>query len=222
VSALAVRQLCRRLAVVGVVVVLLYVGFAAVASILPDVEHAAGSDWWPSFLPGWPVTFLLALAAVFVVADAVLWVASSSSSRSERDRLQALASGWRQRADAKMAAAKGDQDLSLASFRAQSLPGGARLGWGTPARTYDRVLVLRSRTHYALSPQTGSDQAVAYEGEENGFVDQGLSPDTVYFYTGFAEARGAGQWSPPAWASVTTPPAGLGGVSLRRIWTLRG
>jgi hypothetical protein len=221
-STLAVREVCRRLAVVCVIAALAYLVFAGVATIFPDVDHAAGSSWWPAFLPGWPITFALVLAAVFVACDLVLWALSRAAARAERDRLQALASGWRQRVDAKMAAATGDQELSLASFRAQAMPGGARLAWGAPARTYDRVLVLRSRAQYALSPQAGSGQAPAYEGEETGFVDQGLAPDTVYFYTAFAEARGAGQWSPPAWASVTTPPAGFGDLSLRRIWTLRG
>ena len=121
-----------------------------------------------------------------------------------------------------MAAAKGDPDLRLTAFRAQPVPGGARLAWTAPAGTYDRVLVLRSREAFALSPQTAKHQSVAYEGEETGFVDQGLAGERVYFYTAFAEARGAGQWSPPAWASVTTPARRLRDVSLRDLWTLRG
>jgi hypothetical protein len=81
--------------------------------------------------------------------------------------------------------------------------------------------VLRSREAFALTTIAGAHQAVAYEGEESGFVDQALEPGRVYFYTAFAEARGAGEWSPPAWAWVTTPPERLQDVALHRLWTLR-
>jgi hypothetical protein len=186
------------------------------------VKQVEGARFWPAFLPDWPVSFLLLLAAALLVCDVLLWAVARSASRGERERLETLASGWRLRADAKSAAAQGDQSLSLSSFRAQPLAGGARLAWTAPARTYDRVLVFRSREGFALAPKAAAGQAVAYEGEESGFVDQGLAPDRVYFYTAFAEARGAGQWSPPAWASVTTPPERLRDVALHRVWTLRG
>jgi len=90
--------------------------------------------------------------------------------------------------------------------------------------------VLRSRRSFALAPGVAVGQAVAYEGVESSFTDAGLDPDRVYLYTAFAEARGAAEWSapdvrrwsPPAWASVTTPPARLRDVTLRHIWTLDG
>jgi hypothetical protein len=182
-SGAAVRQACRRLAIVSLGALVLYVSFAAVASVFPAVEQVEGARFWPAFLPDWPNTFLLLLAATLAVCDV----------------------------------------LSLSSFRAQPLPGGARLAWSAPARTYDRVLVLRSREGFALSPKAALGQAGAYEGVEGGFVDEGLAHDRVYFYTAFAEARGEGQWSPPAWASVTTPPGSLRDVlTPRRLWTLRG
>jgi len=220
-SGLAVRQACRRLAIACLGALVVYFTFAAVASIFPDVEQLEGAWFWPAFLPDWPIAFFLALAATFFACDVLLWALSRSTARSERERLQALASGWPFHADAKMAAAHGDQELSLTAFRAHPLRGGARLAWTAPARTYDRVLVLRSREAFALSPQTAKSQAVAYEGEETEFVDEGLAPNRVYFYTAFAEARGAGQWSPPSWASVTTPPERLRDVALHRLWTLR-
>lgn len=219
-SGLAVRRLCRRLVVLCLGVLLVYVAFAALASVFPDVEQQEGARFWPAFLPDWPVTLLLSLAAIFVVADVLLWGVAASAARSERRRLQALA--WPSRADAKMAIAKGVQDLKLTAFRAEPVPGGARLTWTAPAGTYDRVLVLRSRESFALSPQTAKHQSVAYEGEETGFIDQGLIGERVYFYTAFAEARGAGQWSPPVWASATTPKRRLRDVPLRDLWMLRG
>lgn len=222
-SGVAVRQACRRLTIVSLVALVLYVGFAAIASVFPDVEQVEGARFWPAFLPDWPIAFLLLLAAALAVCDAGLWALARSGARHERERLEALAAGWRQRTDAKMAAAGGDQGLSLSSFRAQPLPGGARLTWTAPARTYDRVLVLRSREGFALSPRAAVGQAGAYEGVEAGFVDEGLAPDRVYFYTAFAEARGEGQWSPPVWSSITTPPPSLRDVlTPRRLWTLRG
>lgn len=220
-SGVAVRQACRRLAVTCMGALIVYVTFAAVASIFPAVEQLEGARFWPAFLPDWPIAFFLLLATTFVVCDALLWGLSRSAAGRERERLQALASDWPFRADAKMAAAKGDPELSLTAFRAHPLPGGARLAWTAPASTYDRVLVLRSRESFTLSPETAKSQAVSYEGEESGFDDRGLAPDCVYFYTAFAEARGAGQWSPPAWASVTTPPERLRDVALHRLWTLR-
>ena len=222
-SGVAVRQACRRLAIVSLGALFLYVGFAAVASVFPAVEQVEGARFWPAFLSNWPNTFLLLLAATLAVCDVLLWALTRSASRRERERLETVAAGWRQRAEAKMAAAAGDQGLSLSSFRALPLPGGARLAWSAPARTYDRVLVLRSRERFALSPKAALGQAVAYEGVEGGFVDEGLTCDRVYFYTAVAEARGEGQWSPPAWASVTTPPGSLRDVlTPRRLWTLRG
>lgn len=221
-SGLAVRRLCRRLVVLCLGGLLIYVAFAALVSVFPDVEQQAGARFWPAFLPDWPVTLLLSLAAIFVIADVLLWGVAASAARSERRRLQALASAWPSRADAKMAAAKGDPELRLTAFRAQPVPGGTRLTWTAPAGTYDRILVLRSRESFALSPETAKHQSVAYEGEETGFVDQGLAAARLYFYTAFAEARGAGQWSPPAWASATMPARRLRDVSLRELWTLRG
>jgi len=222
-SGVAVRQACRRLAIVSLGALVLYVGFAAVASAFPDVEQVDGARFWPAFLPGWPTTFLLLLAATLTVCDVLLWALGRSASRRDRERLESVAAGWPQRSEAKTAAAAGDQGLSLSSFRARPLPGGARVAWSAPARTYDRVLVLRSREGFALSPDAARGQAGAYEGVETGFVDEGLACDRVYFYTAFAEARGEGQWSPPAWASVTTPPESLRDVlTPRRLWTLRG
>jgi len=104
-SGVAVRQACRRLAIVSLGALFLYVGFAAVASALPDVEQVEGARFWPSFLPDWPNTFLLLLAATLAVCDALLWALARSASRRERERLEAVAAGWRQRAEAKMAAA---------------------------------------------------------------------------------------------------------------------
>jgi len=224
----AVRQLCRRLAIVLLGAIVLYIVFAAVASIFPDVEQVEGARFWPAFLPEWPIDLFLALAAILLVGDLLLWIVARSSSHAERARLQTLASDWPFRPEAKAAAAAGDQDLRLTSFRARPLPGGAQVSWGAPAGTYDRVLVLRSRSSFALAPGVSVHQSVAYEGVESGFVDQGLDPDRVYLYTAFAEARGAGEWSapdvrgwsPPAWTSVTTPPERPSTV-LRRIWTLK-
>jgi hypothetical protein len=220
-SGVAVRQACRRLAILCLGAILLYIAVAAVASIFPAVEQVEGARFWPVFLPDWPIAMFLVLTGAFFVCDVLLWALSRASARREREGLQALASGWRQRADAKMAEASGDQDLRLGAFRAQVQAGGATLRWTAPASTYDRVLVLRSRETFALAAVTAKGQAVAYEGEETGFVDQGLEPGRVYFYTAFAEARGAGQWSPPAWAWVTTPPERLRDVALHRLWTLR-
>jgi hypothetical protein len=218
---IAVRQLCRRLAIVCLVVLVLYVGFAAIASIFPAVDQVEGARFWPAFLPDWPVSLLVILAAVFIVCDALLWAVSTSARGRERERLQTLAADWSLRADAKMAAAKGDPGLRLTSFRAESLYGAARLAWSMPATTFDRILVLRSTESFALSPHMAGHQAVAYEGDDTGFLDEGLAPNCVYFYTGFAEARGAGEWSPPAWAATTTKPRRLRDISLRSIWTIR-
>lgn len=229
-SSRAVRQLCRRLAIVCLGATVLYIVFAAVASIFPDVEHVEGARFWPTFLPEWPVDLFLALAAVLLVGDALLWLVARSAARAERGRVQKLASDWRFRPEAKAAAAEGDPALSLTSFRARPLPGGAQVSWVAPARTFDRVLVLRSRSSFALAPGVSVGQSVAYEGVESGFTDQGLDPDRVYLYTAFAEARGGAEWSapdvrgwsPPAWTSVTTPPARLRDAALRHVWTLDG
>lgn len=220
-SGVVVRQACRRLAILCLVGVLAYIAFAAVVSLLPDVEKAPGARFWPAFLPDWPIAAFIALATLLVVCDAALWTVSVSAARRERERLEALASDWPFRADAKAALAGGGQELRLGDFRAQPYPGGARLSWTAPAGTYDRILVLRSRKVFALSVGVAAGQSVAYEGEESGFVDHGLEPDRVYFYTAFAEARGAGQWSPPSWAAVTTPPERFRDVALHRLWTLR-
>jgi len=219
----AVRQACRRLAIVCLGAVVLYTAVAAVASVFPDGGQVEGARFWPAFLPEWPIDFLLVLAAILIVCDVLLWMVARSATRGERERLQALVSDWPFRADAKMAAAKGDQGLCLTAFRARPLPSGARLAWTAPAGTFDRVLVLRSRRSFALAPGVAAGQAVAYEGVETGFVDEDLAPDSVYLYTAFAEARGAGEWSPPAWTSVTTPEERLKDVvKPRRLWTLRG
>lgn len=224
----AARQLCRRLAIFCLGATAFYIAVAAVASIFPDVEQKEGARFWPAFMPDWPIDLLLALAAVLLVGDALLWLVARSSARAERTRLQKLASDWPFRPEAKAAAAGGDQALRLTSFRARPLPGGAQVSWVAPAGTYDRVLVLRSRGGFALAPGISVGQAVAYEGVESSFVDQGLDPDRVYLYTAFAEARAAGEWSapdvrgwsPPAWTSVMTPPARLRDGVLRHIWTL--
>jgi hypothetical protein len=226
----AARQLCRRLAIVCLGATLLYIAVAAVASIFPDVEQVEGARFWPAFLPDWPVDLLLALAAILLVGDALLWLVARSAARNERARLQKLASDWHLRSEAKAAAAGGDQALRLTAFRARPLPGGAQVSWAAPAGTYDRVLVLRSPRSFALAPGVAVGQAVAYEGVDSDFQDQGLDPDRVYLYTAFAEARGGAEWSapdvrrwsPPAWTSVTTPPARLRDVTLRHIWTLDG
>jgi hypothetical protein len=222
VSTVAVRQFCRRLAIVSLAALVIYVTFAAVASIFPDVQQLEGAWFWPAFLPDWPVALLVALAVALAVCDVVLWLASLSATRSERERLQGLASDWPFRADAKLALAKGDPDLTVTDFRGHPLPGGAQLAWAAPASTFDRILVLRSREAFALSPRLARHQSVAYEGVEAGFSDEGLTPGRVYFYTAFAEARGAGEWSPPAWTSVTTPEQRLRDAALRDLWTLRG
>ena len=229
-SGRAARQICRRLAIVCLGATLLYILFAAVASIFPDVEQVEGARFWPDFLPDWPIDLLLALAAVLLVGDALLWLVARSATRAERTRLQKLTSDWLFRPEAKAALAGGDQALCLTSFRARPLPGGAQLSWAAPVGTYDRTLVLRSRGSFALAPGISVGQSVAYEGVESSFVDQGLDPNRVYLYTAFAEARGAPEWSapdvrgwsPPAWASVTTPPARLRDVRLHHIWTLDG
>lgn len=220
-SVVAVRQSCRRVAIVCIGATVAYMAVAALASALPDVERAPGARFWPAFLPDWPIALLVAVAALLVLCDTALWALSVSAARRERERLQRLASDWPHRAEARAAVAGGDQALRLESFHARALAGAAHLTWTAPAGTYDRILVLRSVEGFALAPGAARGQVVAYEGDESGFVDHGLEPDRVYFYTAFAEARGAGRWSPPAWAAVTTPPERLRDVALGRLWTLR-
>lgn len=220
-TVVAARQACRRLAIVCLAATVLYIAAAAVVSIFPDVERVEGARFWPAVLPDWPVTLALALAGVFVAADALAWSLSRVAAGRERERLKARAADWRRRADAGVAMSGGAQELRLREFRAEARAGGVALHWAAPAGTFDRILILRSRVGFALAPAVGGHQAVAYEGEDSSFVDHALEPDRVYFYTAFALGRGQGESSPPAWSSVTTRPEPLG-AALRRVWTLHG
>jgi hypothetical protein len=60
-SGVAVRQACRRLAILCLGAILLYIAVAAVASIFPAVEQVEGARFWPVFLPDWPIAMFLVL-----------------------------------------------------------------------------------------------------------------------------------------------------------------
>ena len=222
-SGVAVRQACRRLTIVSLVALVLYVGFAAIASVFPDVEQVEGARFWPAFLPDWPIAFLLLLAAALAVCDAVLWALArsaratnaSDSRRWRRDGGSGRTPRWPPPAATRRSACRRSAPSRCPAVRVSRGPRRRAPTTGSSSCARERGSPCRPGRPWVRPSRT--------KGWRPGFVDEGLAPDRVYFYTAFAEARGEGQWSPPAWSSITTPPPSLRDVlTPRRLWTLRG
>ena len=209
---------------------LLYVAFAALASIFPDVEQVEGARFWPAFLPDWPIDLLLALAAVLLVGDALLWLVARSAARASAAPAEALASDWPFRADAKMAAAEGrpGPQADVVPRPAAARRRAPRRGPHRRAPTTASSCCARARQLRPVARHLGQAPVRRLRGRRDGLRRPGSRPPSACTSTRRSPRRaapGSGRrptsgWSPPAWASVTTPPARLRDVSLRHLWTL--
>lgn len=76
--------------------------------------------------------------------------------------------------------------------------GQVTVSWGNPMdRDFTRTLVLRSHTGFATDPTQTVDQASVFEGAGTSFVDLGVIPRTLAYYTAFTQDR-VGNTSRPA------------------------
>jgi hypothetical protein len=215
----------RVIAKLGVVIVALvaatvvYGVVGVVWGTLPGVERVPDqSIGWPLILPAWPVVALFAAALVVTVLQAPLIVVSRSRRRKLAQRLGAEADEWLRGGSARAVAGSGLALTKVTGLRAHARgPRDVELSWNPPLDEVDEVVVLRSTTAFATSPDAQDGQVVAYSGDEAAYADTGLEDDCVYHYTAFARSRN-GRWSAPAWAWVTTPASPL---HVKMLGTLR-
>ncbi|RJQ52688.1 MAG: hypothetical protein C4521_09695, partial [Actinobacteria bacterium] len=85
--------------------------------------------------------------------------------------------------------------------------GAIALGWASASGDVTASRVFRSTEAFASSPEGGTNQVAAYEGNRSSYVDSGLVNGSVYYYTVFA-CDGAGNWSMPA-TILALPEKGL-------------
>ena len=182
-------------------VVILAYGALGIVLTVTDAPHAG---IWQETVPIW---LLIGTLAVIVV-HTVLVVAYRRQKRDRAARLEREAEDWPQTGAAQAARVGAVPLLEVSAFRAHAR--GAHtveLTWNPPMDEVDEVLVLRSMSAFATSPEATGDQIVLYLGDETRSVDVELEDQRMYYYAAFARAGGV--WSAPVWAHALTPPLPL-------------
>jgi len=206
-------RLVARLGSVIVALVVVGVTYGVVGVVLgalPGIERVPDqSIGWPLFLPAWPVVALFVLALVVTAVQAPLILVGRSRRQKRAQRVGAEADEWLRGAVARAVGRSGLALISVTGLRAHARgPQDVELSWNPPLDEVDEMVVLRSATAFATSPDAQDGQVTAYSGEETFYADTGLDDGRVYHYTAFARDRD-GRWSAPAWAWAATPAAPL-------------
>ena len=206
----------RTIRALGIVIVALVVALVAwgvvgvVVGALPGVERVPDqSIGWPLWMPAWPLPALFFAALLVVVVQAPLILVSRSRHRHAAEARGTAAARWLDGATTGTGASSGLTLLAVTGLRAHARgPREIELTWNPPLEEVHTVVVLRSATAFATSPDARDGQTTAYSGDESSFMDTGLADDCVYQYTAFGRSRD-GAWSMPAWAWTTTPSSPL-------------
>lgn len=169
----------------------------------------------------WP--FIVLIPATLAVTGVYTALVMELRRRKRRlvTGLSAEAEAWPESPAARAAALTGTRLTRIDGLRAHArTPHVVELSWNPPLDSVDEVVVYRSTTGFAASPEPGGDQVNLCRAVEVTFVDTGLEDERVYFYTALGYGRD-GSWSSPSWAWAVTPRVPLHSTILGSMRTLR-
>jgi len=175
---------------------LLTIAYVAV-SVLVALFFGIGISEWPFIVL---ILTTLAVTGVYVA----LVIELRRRKRRLVTELGAEAEAWPESHAARAAALTGARLTKVDGFRAHArTPHVVEVSWNPPLDAVDEVLVCRSTSGFATSPEPGSGQVVLCRSLETGYVENDLDDERVYFYSAFAHGRD-GSWSAPSWTWATT------------------
>ena len=197
---------------VFMVLLLLTIAYAALSLVVALLFQVGTSEWPFIFL------ILVTLAVTFVYVALV--IALRRRKRRLVTELSAEARAWPESQAARAAAQTGTRLTRVDGLRAHArTPHVVEVSWNPPLDAVDEVLVCRSTSGFATSPESGDGQVVLCRSLETGHVERDLDDERVYFYSAFAHGRDGG-WSSPSWTWAATPrlPLHTKVLGSLRIW----
>lgn len=168
----------------------------------------------------WPFIALILATLAVTGVYAALVIELRRRKRRLVTRLSAEAKAWPESQAARAASLTGTRLTRVDGLRAHArAPHLVEVSWNPPLDAVDEVLVCRSTTGFAISPESDDGQVVLCRSLETGHVERDLDDERVYFYSAFAHGRD-GSWSAPSWTWAATPrlPLHTKVLGSLRIW----
>jgi hypothetical protein len=175
----------------------LTIAYAAVSLVIA-LLFRVGTSEWPF------IVLILATLAVTAVYVALV-IELRRRKRKLVTELSTEAAAWPESQAARAAAQTGARLTRVDGLRAHAR--GAHVvevSWNPSLEAVDEVLLCRSASGFATSPELGDGQVVLCRSLETGHVESDLDDERVYFYSAFAHGHD-GTWSAPSWAWAATP-----------------